>query len=47
MNFFLVDKAELLREVQGDVGKNTEGLENWDLVQHWLLITSLASMCHI
>ena len=22
MNFFLVDKAELLREVQGDVGKN-------------------------
>lgn len=34
MNFFLVDKAELLREVQGNVGKNTEGLENWDLVQH-------------
>ena len=33
MNFFLVDKAELLREVQSDVGKNTEGLENWDLVQ--------------
>ena len=29
MNSFLVDKAELLREVQDDVGKNTEWLENW------------------
>ena len=33
MNSFLVDKAELLTEVQGDAGKNTEWLENWDLVQ--------------
>ena len=28
MSSFLVNKAELLRELQGDVGKNTEWLEN-------------------